>query len=365
MNDVPFALLTRTLDRITNANTPTEKKKILESFWVHVYENDPSRNLFPVMRLLLPSLDTGRTYGLREKKLAMLYIKALGLHPQRSEDAIYLQKWKTPRGQGQVSGDFSAVLLDVLARRGVEEPLAAAAAEGPGVPTVGTVNAILTRLATVGEHADASQLAIVRMLLARFRPVEQMWIVRMILKDLKMGIGPDSMLRLFHVDAEGIYNATSSLEEVCTVIATPRGSGANPSDGSASSATSGSLLATSAQLMKGFQPMLCNRQPWDSMCATMRRTFVVQDKLDGERIVVHKRGTELKLFTRSGRGSYGDEYKYDRIFRPVRHNADEVHEGGYTNIACKNMSVRIFVLSFPLCILTAQSSTPSLSLTLL
>lgn len=39
--------------------------------------------------------------------------------------------------------------------------------------------------------------------------------VRIILKDLKIGMKHDKVLEYFHADAVDYYNATSSLKEVC------------------------------------------------------------------------------------------------------------------------------------------------------
>jgi DNA ligase-4 len=43
---------------------------------------------------------------------------------------------------------------------------------------------------------------------------EQKWLVRVILKDLKIGIGHEVILRSYHKDAVDLYNSTSDLKEV-------------------------------------------------------------------------------------------------------------------------------------------------------
>jgi hypothetical protein len=40
---------------------------------------------------------------------------------------------------------------------------------------------------------------------------EQFWLARVILKDMKMGVRHESMLKLYHPKATDIYNASSSL----------------------------------------------------------------------------------------------------------------------------------------------------------
>lgn len=43
---------------------------------------------------------------------------------------------------------------------------------------------------------------------------EQKWLIRMIMKDLKMGISAQSIFSVFHQDAEELYNVKMSLEKV-------------------------------------------------------------------------------------------------------------------------------------------------------
>lgn len=43
---------------------------------------------------------------------------------------------------------------------------------------------------------------------------EQKWIVRIVLKDLKIGLGYEVMLKNYHPDALELFNATSDLKSV-------------------------------------------------------------------------------------------------------------------------------------------------------
>ena len=60
------------------------------------------------------------SYGLREKKIADLYVKAIPLAP-KSIDAMKLMKYKNPKHTGAKAGDFAIVLHDVLAQRCVQQ----------------------------------------------------------------------------------------------------------------------------------------------------------------------------------------------------------------------------------------------------
>lgn len=51
-------------------------------------------------------------------------------------------------------------------------------------------------------------------LLRRTDAVEQKWLIRMILKDLKFGMSEDTILNVFHPDARDLYDVTSSISTV-------------------------------------------------------------------------------------------------------------------------------------------------------
>lgn len=47
---------------------------------------------------------------------------------------------------------------------------------------------------------------------------QQKWLIRILLKDLKLGLGQAVMLKAFHKDAEELFNVTTNLEEVSEVM---------------------------------------------------------------------------------------------------------------------------------------------------
>lgn len=51
-------------------------------------------------------------------------------------------------------------------------------------------------------------------LLRNTSALEQKWLIRMILKDMKLGLSENSILNAFHPDARDLYDVTNSLEKV-------------------------------------------------------------------------------------------------------------------------------------------------------
>ena len=63
-----------------------------------------------------------------------------------------------------------------------------------------------------------------------------------------------------------------------------------------------SIQDKAIQLFRAFAPMLCkrpNQRIEESVKEMQGRTFVIEEKLDGERIQLHKRGNEYFYCSRS------------------------------------------------------------------
>jgi DNA ligase-4 len=256
------------------------------------------------MRLLLPQLDSERpTYGLRESSLADAYIQALGLS-KALEHAIRLKNYKTPYRGGKdpsaaagVSGDFALVLADVL-KRYDDVP------EGRSTITVREVNDMLDQLSQDKEKGSEVRVRVFRKCVLEMSPNENLWFTRIITKDLKMGMKHESMLKMFHPDAQDIYNACSSLKTVCEQVAKPD---------TGREKTPFAPIAYFA----ACKPMLASVPTWNSVISRMNGCpFYVEDKFDGERILIHKRGKEVKLFTRNSI-DYTNRYNYGATFTPI------------------------------------------------
>jgi DNA ligase-4 len=92
--DLSFTLLCDTLDALSTKNTAA-KKHVIKGL-IDGFRSKNNGDVFPLMRILLPHLDTERTnYGIKESKLASIYIESLNLSPN-SHDAYSLNNWKKP-----------------------------------------------------------------------------------------------------------------------------------------------------------------------------------------------------------------------------------------------------------------------------
>merc|ERR1712106_98342 len=113
------------LDKVQSSPRDTKKEMLLKfvnQYRIQLRSNksinpQASDTFFPVMRVLLPGLDRARgAYGIKERKLADLYIRILGLKKD-GVDAKKLLNFKKPKSGGAEAGDFAETAYYVLKNR--------------------------------------------------------------------------------------------------------------------------------------------------------------------------------------------------------------------------------------------------------
>ena len=225
--------------------------------------------LFELVRLMLPHLDTMRPqYRLKQKSIAKMYVEILAINPS-SEDAQALLNWKKPASgfQRNEQGNFPEVVLSVIEHRARKR------ADIPKRLTIGELNALLDKLADEEGH-DAKR-DVLRQVMDRSTAREQRWILRVVLKDMQIGMKEDSVFRHLHPDAKELYNSVCDLKLTCEKCADPEYR----------------HEAISLCPFKPMRPRLAARADWNTLHKTMSKhgEYVAEDKLDGERLMLHFR----------------------------------------------------------------------------
>ncbi|KAI1796674.1 DNA ligase 4 [Ganoderma leucocontextum] len=275
----PFHVLAALFDRLQTERKPDKRRKLLASWFDH-WRKEIGPDLFPVLRLILPQKDRERAvYGLKEKNLAKAYIKLIPLGRQ-DPDAVRLLNWKKPTDKYKTSGDFPTVLYEVVNKR---------SSVVEGSLTIDDVNEYLDQIAQNMGKSDI-QSKILQRIYNRSTPEEQRWIVRIILKDMIISVKENTVFGVFHPDAYDLFNTCSDLKKVVWELCDPQRR-LNDED-------------KAVQLFRAFAPMLCKRPTKkieDSVKEMQGRAFIIEEKLDGERIQLHKRGNEYFYCSRSGK----------------------------------------------------------------
>ncbi|KAJ7541379.1 hypothetical protein O6H91_10G057100 [Diphasiastrum complanatum] len=259
-----------TLDKLCTSGVAARRKllsRLLEAA-------RSSGDLYGVVRLLLPKQDLERcNYQSKEHALGMCLVNALGLS-STSSDAVLLSNWK--RTGCSVAGDFSLVALKVLATRHLKLQSSL---------SVTALNELLDRFAHVS-HREA-KANVLRDIIKTTTVQEIKWILRMILKDLRCGIGESFVLEMLHPDARAMMQFCMDLKNVCEHL----------HDHSAH------FKRQDVVVGKVLKSQLSKRQDsidtvWELMSS---KSIVAEVKFDGDRMQVHKDGNHISFWSRNGK----------------------------------------------------------------
>ncbi|KAI0191583.1 DNA ligase I [Astrocystis sublimbata] len=262
--------------RGTSKPSPHENRRRVIDRFVSRWRHEVGNDFFPALRLILPTSDRERgIYGLKETAVARLLIKLMKLD-RHSDDAQSMLKWKRP-DQSHTAGDFVDRCYNVLSKRPMRVD--------PGDMRIADVNEMLDKLsAASGEKA---QLPIFETFYQRMNAEELKWLIRIILKQMRIGATERTIFDLWHPDAQHLINVSSSLRRVCWELYD----------------TSVRLTdeQTGVSLMQCFQPQLaCHEMAtsFDKMVEKLNSStrdannagdveFWVEEKMDGERMQLH------------------------------------------------------------------------------
>ncbi|XP_058068176.1 DNA ligase 4 [Magnolia sinica] len=269
---VRFSVLCSMFQAMVRNKTSALKRKHFRKFLDYVYS---SRDYFSAVRLILPPLDRERgSYGLKESVLATCLIDALGIS-RESEDALRLVNWRKAGSKvGVNAGNFALVAAEVLQRR---------QGTASGGLTIKELNDSLDRLASSENRGEKT--SVLSDLIKKTNALEMKWIIMIILKDLKLGVSEKSIFHEFHPDAEDLFNVTCDLKLVCEKLK-DRAQRHKRQD---------------IEVGKPVRPQLALRVS-DAATAWKKlhgKQVVVECKFDGDRIQIHKNGTDIHFFSRN------------------------------------------------------------------
>ena len=210
-------------------------------------------------------------YGLKEKTIAKLLIKIMKINKD-SDDGFTLANWKQP-GQTSVSrmaGDFAGRCYEVLSKRAFRTEV--------GALSIAQVNEMLDELSAA--QKEENQSPIFDRFYRNMNADEMMWLIRIILRQMKVGATEKTFFDIWHPDAEKLFSVSSNLRRICWELYDP--------------SRRLETHETTINLMQCFQPQLAAFQMHDfgKLIQRMRLPaddpeFWVEEKLDGERMQLH------------------------------------------------------------------------------
>lgn len=210
-------------------------------------------------------------YGIKEKTIGKLLVKTMKID-KNSDDGSSLLNWKLPgrNAASRMAGDFAGRCFEVISKRPMRVEV--------GSMSIDEVNDLLDKL-SLAQKEDA-QSPIFEEFYVRMNAEELLWLVRIMLRQVKIGATERTIFDVWHPDAENLFSISSSLRRVCWELYDPN----IRLEGDDCGIT----------LMQCFQPQLAQFQmhSFEKMVERMRPTenegaFWIEEKLDGERMQLH------------------------------------------------------------------------------
>ena len=216
-----------------------------------------------------------------------------------------LKQWRS--AENAKKQDVASLLEGIIAKR-----TDARSSKGYTLGEVNTLLQKLQRAPSSKKNAEATNNAskdeIIRdEIIPRFCASEQKWLLRIIFgastdRALKIGLTLSTILSNLHPNATEIYDSSVDLKAVCDR--------ASKIGQDAAKLLHVSKTNTSLRLMHNFRPMLSLRANsgkyskigmFEAATEQMNGTgFVIETKIDGERMIFHKKGNTCLFKTRQG-----------------------------------------------------------------
>ncbi|ORY59047.1 DNA ligase [Pseudomassariella vexata] len=256
--------------------SPQEQRRIIVERFISRWRAEVGDDFYPALRLIIPNQDRDRgVYGLKENNIGKILVKIMKID-KNSEDGYNLLHWKLP-GQSAASrmaGDFAGRCYDVLSKRPMRTEV--------GDMRIAEVNEWLDKLSAAS--GEKEQLPIFEIFYQRMNPEELMWLIRIILKFMKVGATERTFFDIWHPDAEALFSVSSSLRRVCWELSDP--------------SYRLNQEETNVHIMQCFQPQLAQFQfsgSFRKMVDSLTRAnpleddneYWIEEKLDGERMQMH------------------------------------------------------------------------------
>ena len=125
-----------------------------------------------------------------------------------------MRYYTKPEHAGPLAGNFALVVKQVTKSR-----LSSATDPNKQNLTIGQVNELLDQVCHTNDKKERH--VVLCKLFTKLCCEEMFWLCRIVLKDMKMRIGRDTVLKYFHKHAMDIFNASTSLRKVCACVADP------------------------------------------------------------------------------------------------------------------------------------------------
>lgn len=248
---------------IASVSKYTDKSSAVKMF---LSRDDYDGDTLTLIRLLLPGVDQ-RVYNIKEKQIIKHFASIFDLSPEELLDAY------------KNGGDVSQTIRDAIEKNNLNKTT-------KGNWSIQKVDRWLTKLTELTK--DDEQITHLKFAAKRLSPIEVQYLLRLVMKDLRINAGVKHILEGLHSTA---YEAFQNCRDLADIVERYK------------KGQLGNVVAAmdvSIRLGTPVLPMLA--EPCKSVEQAMRRCvngMFAEIKYDGERVQVHKVGTSYSYFSRS------------------------------------------------------------------
>eukprot|EP00742_Colponemidia_sp_Colp-10_P010921 GILJ01012057.1.p1 GENE.GILJ01012057.1~~GILJ01012057.1.p1 ORF type:complete len:938 (+),score=126.51 GILJ01012057.1:75-2888(+) len=250
--------------------------------------------LYAFIRLLLPEQDHARRYGMQQTRLCEHLLQIFAWRDSKRGQEV--KQWRTNSSEHR--GDLSMAVYNALLQEG---------AVTSSTLTIGQVNVYLDGLGCLlspsSDHSFAppkGQHELLRTLFTSVSALESKWLVRIILKDLRIGSKSVSIFNGVSEHMVHIAKYRSSLPDLCHAVEVGSLAG---------STVAGSMFHLAARCLPRpgsfIAPMLASRSSVNDVINRLTgETVHIETKYDGFRCMVHfDRHKPLRQVENDSRGT--------------------------------------------------------------
>lgn len=266
-------------------NITSKKNYIIESF-IQQWKQFIGKDIFPAARLIFPNRDK-RLYFIKDVVLARLVIKMFSI-PKNSVDYDKLFNYKKHyhgymhlnRYANKHLRSLPLIIAQIISERRDPSKIV------KSTLTINQINEILDELCSPEATKSEVQIRILKPVIDKLTIEEIRWFTTMILKKSILASFEVIFFRAWHPDAPRLFNICNNLSRVFWLLTDPE-KRLEPEQ-------------LNVQLMYPFLPQLSQKLSilYDLLCSKMNNEFFIEEKMDGDRMIMHMENSRFKFYSR-------------------------------------------------------------------
>lgn len=263
----------------------SKKVYVIEQF-IKQWKTFIGPDIMPAAPLIFPN-KAKRLYYIRDTTLARLVVKMLKISP-KSQDYDKLFNWKKHyheykhhhRRDTRNLKSLPFIIAQIYSERRDPDKIVK--------PTIkiSEVNKVLETLTTDEASKSAQQVAILEPVVEKLTIEQLRWFFTILLKISTLGSFETAFFERWHPDAPRLYGLCNNLSKVFWLLTDPE------------------VRLTDDQLtIQPFYPFLPQLSQkvnisYEKLCARMNNAFYIEEKMDGDRMILHFQDSRFKFFSR-------------------------------------------------------------------